>query len=243
MALFNKKTVDTNLSERDKLEARYKGSRNNILLVVAFTLVNTILLIVGSGSYFLFSASVPYYVTLFGMLYTGKMPADYYVGIEDFVPMDSSFFIVAVVIAVVVIGLYALSWFLSKKHHGWLIFALVFFAIDTLALFYFGGFSADMILDYVFHAWVIVSLASGISAASKLKKLPEEQPVMVDANGMPQMTGVSPDLMSGYAPNNNAYYPTTPVEPASTPVEAPVEAPVEVSVEAPVEAQTTDVTE
>ncbi len=240
MALFNKKMVDQNLSERDKLEARYKGSRNNILLVVAFTLVNTVLLIVGSDSYFLFSAAVPYYVTLFGMLYTGKMPAEYYVGIEDFVPWDSSFFIIAVVIAVVVVGLYALSWFLSKKRHGWLVFALVFFIIDTLALFYFAGFSADMILDYVFHAWVIVSLASGISAASKLKKLPpEEPPVMVDANGMPQMAGMSPDLMSGYAPNNNTYYPTTPVEPVATPVEAPVE----VSVEAPAEVQTTDVTE
>ena len=45
--------------------------------------------------------------------------------------------------------------------------------------------------------------------------------------------------MSGYAPNNNAYYPTTPVEPVAVPVEAPANIPAE----APVEAQPTDVTE
>ncbi len=233
MALFNKKTVNHNLSERDKLEAKCKGSRNNLLVVVAFSLINTILLIAGGDSYFLFSASVPYYITFFGMLYTGKFPADYYVGVEDFVPLDNSFFIVAVVIAVIVIGLYALAWVLSKKRYGWITFALVFFVIDTLALFGFGGFSVDMIIDYAFHAWVIISLASGIMAASKLKKLPEEQPVATDANGMPQMAGMSPDLMGGYAPGNT--YPTNPVEPVTVPAEAPAETPAE--------AQSTDVTE
>lgn len=236
MALFNKKTANLNLSERDKLDAKYKGSRNNILLVVAFSLINTVLLITGSESYFLFSASVPYYLTFFGMLYTGKLPAEYYVDVEDFVPFDNSVFIVFVAIAVIVIGLYALSWYLSKKKTGWMIFALVFFIIDTLAMFGLSGISADAIIDIVFHVWVIVSLSMGISAASKIKKLPpEEQPVMVDANGMPimngmpQMTGMSPDLMSGYAPNNNTYYPTSPVEPV-----APV-------VDVPAETQTTDV--
>ena len=223
MALFKKKEVNQNLSEREKLESRYNGSRNNILLVVAFTLINTVLLIVGSDSYFLFSAAVPYYLTLLGMIYTGKMPAEYYADVEDFVPFDNSVFIVAVAVSVAVIALYALSWFLSKKKTGWMIFALVFFIIDTLAMFYFAGISADMVIDIVFHAWVIISLASGIMAASKLKKLPEEQPIVTDANGMPQMAGMSPDLMGGYAPNNNNYYPATPVEPVTVPTEAPAE--------------------
>lgn len=230
MALFKKKEANQNLSEREKLEIRYKGSRNNILLVVVFTLVNSVLLITGSESYFLFSAAVPYYLTLYGMIYTGRMPAEYYADVEDFVPFDNSFFIITVAIAVIVIGLYALSWHLSKKRHGWLVFALVIFVIDTLAMFYFAGFSSDMIIDIVFHAWVIISLASGISAALKLKKLPEEVPP-VNENGAPQMSGVSPDLMSGYAPNNNNYYPATPVEP------------VTVTTEAPAEVQPTDITE
>lgn len=239
MALFNKKTANQNLSEREKLEARYNGSRNNILLVVAFSLINTVLLIAGSESYFLFSAAIPYYLTFFGMLYTGKLSADYYVDVEDFVPFDNSVFVVFVAIAVIVIGLYALSWFLSKKKTGWLIFALVFFVIDTLAMFGLVGFSADTVIDVAFHAWVIISLSSGIMAVSKLKKLPPEEPVGANANGMPQMAGMSPDLMSGYAPNNNAYYPTAPVEPVAVPVEAPANIPAE----APVEAQPTDVTE
>lgn len=43
-------------------------------------------------------------------------------------------------------------------------------------MFYFTGFTADMILDFVFHIWVLVSLASGVIAAINLKKLPEEEP-------------------------------------------------------------------
>ena len=35
--------------------------------------------------------------------------------------------------------------------------------------------TSDIVIDVVFHAWVIYSLASGINAALKLKKLPEEE--------------------------------------------------------------------
>ena len=84
-----------------------------------------------------------------------------------------------VAIAIVIVGLYALMWFLSKKHgYGWLVAALLLFVADTFAMFYFTGFTADMILDFVFHVWVLVSLCSGIIAAINLKKLPEEEPYM-----------------------------------------------------------------
>ena len=35
-----------------------------------------------------------------------------------------------------------------------------------------------MIMDFVFHVWVLVSLTSGIIAAINLKKLPEEGPYL-----------------------------------------------------------------
>ena len=83
-------------------------------------------------------------------------------------------------VAFVIVGVYALMWFLSKKHgYGWLVAALLLFVADTFvmfAMFCFTGFPADMILDFVFHIWVLVSLASGIIAAINLKKLPEEEP-------------------------------------------------------------------
>lgn len=176
MGLLNKKTQNQNMTESQKLTSRYNGARSNILLVIAFTLVNSVLLFTGSDSYFLFSAAIPYYMTLFGLFYTGRMPAEWYEGVE-FQPDPDAVLYVYVAIAVVIVALYALMWFLSKKHgYGWLVAALLMFVADTFAMFYYTGFSADMILDFVFHVWVLVSLASGIIAAINLKKLPEEEP-------------------------------------------------------------------
>ena len=179
MALF-KNPKNQNMTEEQKLRTRYNTARTNILLVIAFTLINCILCAVGSSSYFLFSAAIPYYLTMSGMAYTGRMPAEYYVDWRDFEPFANSFFIGTVVVAFVIVGVYALMWFLSKKHgYGWLVAALLLFVADTFvmfAMFCFTGFPADMILDFVFHIWVLVSLASGIIAAINLKKLPEEEP-------------------------------------------------------------------
>ncbi len=177
MGLFNRNTKNQNMTEGEKLTARYNGSRNNILLVVAFTLVNCVLLFTGSDSYFLFSAAIPYYFTMFGLYYTGRMPAEWYEGVEDFLPDPDSVLYGYLAISVVIVAFFALAWVLSKKHgYGWLVAALLVFAGDTFAMFYFTGFGTDMIVDFVFHAWVLVSLTSGIIAAINLKKLPEEEP-------------------------------------------------------------------
>lgn len=71
---------------------------------------------------------------------------------------------------------YGCSYVFSKKlRPGWLIFALVIFILDTLFMFIDAGIQTDMIIDYLFHIWVIVSLAIGMSAGYKLKKLPPEE--------------------------------------------------------------------
>lgn len=205
MGLFNKKTQNENTSERDRLTARYNGSRNNILLVVAFTLINTFLLFTGSETYFLFSAAIPYYMTLFGLLYTGRMPAEWYEGVENFQPDPDAILYIYLAIAVIIVAFYALTWFLSKKHgYGWLVFALIIFVIDTFAMFYFSGFSSDMIIDFVFHIWVIVSLFSGILAALKLKDLPLEEEYTVEVGQnysyIPQPAEMPVENVEPYAP-------------------------------------------
>ncbi len=186
MGLFKKNIAQgTPLSPQEALLQRYNGARNNLILVVAFTLVNMVMLVAGSSSYFLFSASIPYYLTFFGMLQTGNLPADYYYGWTDFLPSHTSFLVIIIIISVILTAIYALCWFLSKKRgFGWLVFALISFIIDTIFMFVFVGFSADMIIDVVFHTWVIISLSSGISAAVKLTKLPpqEEAPVDIQAD-------------------------------------------------------------
>ena len=174
--IFAKQKVQQ-LSRREQLTNKYMGARHNLLLVVIFTAVNIGLLVAQSNSYFLFSASIPYYLVDLGMYLCGKYPMEYYadLGAVEFFP--NSFLAVMIVIAVVILALYLLAWILSKKPRvGWMIFALVIFALDTLFMLLIMGISADMILDVVFHGWVVISLISGISAYSKLKKLPEEAP-------------------------------------------------------------------
>ncbi len=180
MGFFKNKNTQ-NMSERQKLTSRYNNARHNILLVVAFTVINSVLLFIGSDSYFLFSAAIPYYLVMYGLYFTGRLPADWYEGVDaDLVSDPDSVLYVFVAIAIIIVAFYALTWFLSKKHgYGWLIATLLLFLADTFAMFTLTGFAPDMIFDYVFHIWVIVSLVSGIIAVINLKKLPEEQPFVV----------------------------------------------------------------
>ena len=168
------------LTEREKLQTKFNNARANLLAAVAFTGINIVLLFVDASSYFLFSIFVPYFITLMAMLVTGKLPAEFYTeewaGYEF---LDGSVFWIVLVIAIVILGLYLLSWFLSKKNKvGWLVFALVIFCIDTLLMLFLQGIS-ESIMDIVFHVWVIVSLTSGIIAYNKLKKIPEEEIVEI----------------------------------------------------------------
>lgn len=164
-------------SNKQLLETRYNNSRTNLLIVVVFTVINLILLVMQSNVYFLFSAFIPYALTDVGMALSGMYPMEYYG--EDFSDMaflDSSIFALLFGIAVIITILYLISWFFSKNNrYGWMIFALIIFAIDTVGMFTLIGFQIDSIIDIVFHVWVIVSLALGINAASKLKNLPEDK--------------------------------------------------------------------
>ena len=165
------------MSRRDLLENRYNSTRRNLLLVAVVTLLNVV--IIKSDMYYLFSAMLPYTIAYLAALFCGVFPAEYYEGeVMEFFPM--SVFYVAIAVALVMIGLYVLAFFMSSKGRvGWLIFALVFFGLDTLFLLGFYGISLDMTLDYLFHIWIIVILSLGIGAHFKLKKLPEEPELAV----------------------------------------------------------------
>lgn len=168
---FNKKPVH----ERNSLETKFKNSRYNLLLVVAFTLINLVLLITDTDTFFLFSAYIPYGIVDLGMLVCGKYPAEFYQQNAIAETLDPSAFVGFVIVAAIIVLLYLACWFFSKKvKTGWLVFALIIFIIDTVALVFIFGFESDNIVDIIFHIWVIASLIMGISAGSKLKKLPPE---------------------------------------------------------------------
>ena len=165
-------------SERYTLENKYNTTRYNLLLVIGFTLVNIILLVTNSDRYFLFSAYIPYTVANFGMVMCGKYPLEYYGGgdLSEYNFMDQSAFVGFIAVAVVLASLYVLPFIFSKKlRPGWLLFTLVIFILDTLFMFIDAGIQTNMIIDYLFHIWVIVSLFIGVSAGYKLKKLPSEE--------------------------------------------------------------------
>ena len=165
-------------ARKNLFEQRYKSSRVSLLLLIIFTSVNIVLLVTQSNTYFLFSATIPYFVVDMGMYLTGMYPPEYYAetGMIEF--MDSSVFVFAISVAVLLLLLYFVCWLLSGKHKtGWLVTALVFFSLDTVAMIWLYGISSDMIMDVLFHVWVIVDLAGGIRACVMYNKAPAEPAV------------------------------------------------------------------
>ena len=181
-------SMQRQLSPRALYEQKYRASRLNLLLVVVFTAINLILLVTNANSYFLFSAFAPYFIASIGMFLCGRFPEEYYVdGLEEMVFLDNSFFAALLIIAFILTLLYLLAWFMSSKNRvGWLIFALVFFSLDTLGMLVLNGFSFDTIIDIVFHAWVIYYLVIGIIAHNKLKNLPPEEETVLSGETVPQ---------------------------------------------------------
>lgn len=143
---------------------QYASARANLLLVVIFTLVNVALCLFGTDTYFLFSAIVPYFIAVVGAETCGLYPEEYYaeMGMTEADLLPNGFIAVFAAIAIVILALYFVCWLLSKKHVAFMIAALVLFVIDTVAMFVLFVPGLDMILDYVFHAWVLVSLILGI---------------------------------------------------------------------------------
>lgn len=188
MGLFSKfKNANTRPSERQMLEGRYANARNNILLVVVLTVINIILLVTNSNTYFLFSAYIPFVIADLAMYLCGMYPAEIYgADYANLQFFSQEVFVIAMVIAAVILGLYVLCWVFSKKMRiGWIIAALVFFVIDTAAMLLLNGIVIDSLLDYVIHAWVIFSFVNGLMAYSKIKKLPAEDAQVFMVNGEP----------------------------------------------------------
>lgn len=151
---------------------KYNTARSNLLLVVAFTAINLVLQVIESDMYFVFSASIPLFLTVVG----GELA----ILMETEAP-----YITSIVAAVAIIGIYLLCYFLSKKARGWMIGALVLFSLDSLFLLL--NFSADAVIDLLFHAWVLYYLILGVVNGGKVAEQ-SELPVQasVETAGEPQ---------------------------------------------------------
>lgn len=144
--------------DRIKTQQQFKVARMNLLLVALFTVINIVAYFF-SDFYLLFSANIPYMITVFGDLIAMEIgaPALTYLSVG---------------VSLVLTAPYFLGYFLSKKHYGWIVACLVYFALDTVAMLLFvliGGGIGSALLDVVFHAWVIYELFKGIRAGKAIK--------------------------------------------------------------------------
>ena len=154
MGLFNKNAEQAKVAKTP--EVVYATARSNLLLVVIFTAVNVILPLIGTDTYFLFSASMPMACLAIATL------------VED-----AAFTVFATITALFITALYLLCWIFSKKHRGWMVAALVLFVLDTALMFAIYDISY-MIVDLLIHAWVLYYLITGTAAIKKLNQQPAE---------------------------------------------------------------------
>ena len=174
------------IAPRALYQQKFTSARYNLLLVIGMTLINIVMLFLGGSSYFLFSATIPYSLSIDGAYYTGKLPEEFYTDM----PADAQFFpdsylAIMLGIAIAILAVYFLCFMLSKKFKtGWMITAAVMFVLDTLYMLFIYGVGVDSVMDILLHAWVLYYLISGVVYGLKLKKLPEDEPTPVDGEGV-----------------------------------------------------------
>jgi hypothetical protein len=174
------------IAPRALYQQKFTSARYNLLLVIGMTLINIVMLFLGGSSYFLFSATIPYSLSIDGAYYTGKLPEEFYTDM----PADAQFFpdsylAIMLGIAIAILAVYFLCFMLSKKFKtGWMITAAIMFVLDTLYMLFIYGVGVDSVMDILLHAWVLYYLISGVVYGLKLKKLPEDEPAPVDGEGV-----------------------------------------------------------
>jgi len=144
-------------------EMKYTRARHSLLLVVILSIVNMFSLVF-ADTYYLFSS----YITL-SITATGG-----YMYLES---GEAVLLIVTIALGIISLVPYLLCWIFSKKKVGWLIAALVLFALDTLLLLIdaVSMLEATFILDLVIHILVVVELVIAVKYGLKKKKEQSEE--------------------------------------------------------------------
>jgi len=151
---------------------RFSRARSNLLLVIAFTVVNLMLVLVNADLFFLFSATVPTIILVIAM--------------DLAIDFGNTVLLVGIAIAFACVLVYGASWLFSKKKRGFILLALIFFIIDTLAFtgiviidMLFSGdiFNVSFLIQVGFVIWILYYLITGTSAWLKLRKY---DPAIVD---------------------------------------------------------------
>ena len=138
---------------------KFKGARNNLLLVVIFTTINLFLTAFETGFYFLFSATVPQIIFEIGQI----------IAIDS---QNKAFLFGGAIVAFIGIAMYLVCWSLANRFRVAILVALILFSIDTLLCVFFvftGPFDIMFLVDIAFHIWVLITLIFGVIAWAKLQ--------------------------------------------------------------------------
>jgi hypothetical protein len=143
----------------------FEKSRNNLLLVIAFTVINLVLIYFEANVNFLFSATVPQFV-----FNVAKVVAD---------NTDMNIFlIIGLVIAFLAVLAYFIFWLLARRARVLILAALIFFCIDSILLIYLvinnDDFNFSVLMEIAFHVWILYYLFTGVKAWNKLRGVSTE---------------------------------------------------------------------
>ncbi|MDD2362972.1 MAG: hypothetical protein PHH84_08485 [Oscillospiraceae bacterium] len=137
----------------------FKKARSNLLLVIAFTTINSILTVFNSSFYLLFSASAPQLILQIARLFADESNSN-------------TSLLIGLIMAFGIILIYFLCWYFTERKRAMMLAALILFSIDSLIfviMVLIGGFDISILIDVGFHAWVLYYLVLGVIAWSKLR--------------------------------------------------------------------------
>lgn len=161
------------VSPRMAEQNKFYIARANLLVVFIISVLNTLLTVIGSDMYLLFSAWIPLLLSALGKECAAE-------------PQLAFLFPILAVASLILLLPYLFCWIFSKKQVGWMVAALVYFSIDTLLLLFLcisSGTVVNSLLDLFFHAWVLYYLILGVRSGFKLKKLPADEPIVMTTEG------------------------------------------------------------
>jgi len=157
------------MNKNNLYQRQFMGARSMLLIMTAFTIVNIVAYWFELNFMLPFSAFLPF--TIFDFAY--------FFSIEW---ADPNLLIYGIIFASLIILFYFLGFILSKKQPAWLTMMFAMYIVDTLIMVYLFTavfyFNTTMILDILFHIWVLYYLIMGVRAVKKLKQLPEEENVL-----------------------------------------------------------------
>ena len=153
-------------TSRQRLEQQVKLARVYFFLAIPFTILNLVMILGNFGGFFLYSLSIPHYLTLICSVWDRAEAGG--LGLRT---------ALAAAVSIALLALYLVGWIKSKEKKSWMKAGLGLAILDLVvflqgSMFLFGHPQLD-ILNFSFHLLAVVELFQGVRAFSKLEAMDE----------------------------------------------------------------------